>query len=192
MDLQAQRKKLDRLLSRHAHLKSQMIEERQALAEARHKVEAAQEAQQLIQKVAEEVQRSAHQQIASVVSTCLKTVFGDDAYEFQINFVRRRGRTEADLVLVRDGLVINPADSAGGGVLDVTALGLRLACLLLTRPAGRRLIVADEPFRFLSREYRSRVRDLLLQLGKDLGIQWVVVTHHQDLVGGEIVDLGDE
>lgn len=147
------------------------------------------EAQQLLQGIAAEVQRRSHEAVASLVTRCLKTVFGDDSYEFRINFEQRRGRTEADLVFHRDGKDIDPSTASGGGVCDVAAFALRLACLLLSRPAKRKLLVLDEPMRMLSAEYQPIVRELIETLADELSLQIVMVTHSPNLACGKVIEL---
>lgn len=168
----------------HAHL----LACRAALVTGEDELYAAQEAQQIVQAVAETVQREAHSRIAGVVSHCLAAVF-DDPYEFQIRFEQARGRTEAKLVFVRDGLEVNPIDACGGGVVDVAAFALRLSCLMLARPARRLVVVLDEPFKFVSADRRPRVRAMLEGLAKDMGVQFITVTHIEELRCGTVVEV---
>jgi len=149
----------------------------------------AEEAQHIAQVVAEGVQQQAHARISGVVSRCLSSVFGDDAYEFRIDFERARGRTEAKLVFTRDGVDVNPIDSSGGGVVDVGAFALRLSCLMLARPAVRRCVILDEPFKFVSEGYRDAARQLLESLSEDLGVQFIMVTHIDELQCGKVVNI---
>ncbi|RKX63439.1 MAG: hypothetical protein DRP42_07630 [Tenericutes bacterium] len=151
-------------------------------------LDAADEAQQIVQALAETVQEEAHDRIAGVVTRCLATVF-EEPYEFRIRFERARGRTEANLEFVRDGQAINPIDSSGGGVIDVAAFALRLSCLMLARPARRRAVVLDEPFKFVSADRRGAVRAMLEQLAVDLGMQFIMVTHIDELRCGSIVEV---
>jgi len=149
------------------------------------------EARRIIQAVAQSIQQSVHGKIASVVSRCLSSVF-DEPYEFKINFVQKRGRTEAELVFIRNGIEVDPMTASGGGVIDVASFALRLACLMLTRPAPRKVIVLDEPFKFLSEEYRGRVREMLLELSESMEIQFIMVTHLRELSCGKSVRIGGE
>jgi len=149
----------------------------------------AEEALEILQAVAETIQDQAHARIANVVSRCLATVF-DEPYEFHIGFERKRGRTEAQLTLVRDGLELtSPLDAAGGGVIDVAGFALRLSCLLLTRPAKRRVVVLDEPFRFVSAEYRPRLPLMLQRLAEEFEVQFIMVTHLEELETGKVIQL---
>jgi DNA repair exonuclease SbcCD ATPase subunit len=190
MDLLQTGQQLASLRSRYDLACQQVKTERRELAAAQERLEQILTAQKLVQEVAEQVQTRAHQQIASVVTRCLKAVFGDDAYEFKIRFSQKRGRTEAQLLFVRDGLEIEPTEAAGGGVIDVAAFALRLACLVLIRPQKRKLLVLDEPFRFLSQEFRPAVRELLETLARETGIQMIVVTHIPELQIGKVIELG--
>lgn len=189
-DLPSLRKRLDKLRSQHHHLCQRVEEEEQALSEAREKEASLLEARKIVQEVSSHVQEQAHKRIAALVTRCLATVFGEGAYEFKIFFEQKRGKTEARLCFVRDGEEVHPTQAAGGGVVDVASFALRLSCLLLEKPAKRKLLVLDEPFRFVSREYIGRVRSLLETLSEELDLQIVMVTHNRRLRVGKVVEIG--
>ncbi len=48
------------------------------------------------QEAAQQIQEEAHHKIADIVSRSLNAIF-DEPYEFKINFVSKRGHTEAEL-----------------------------------------------------------------------------------------------
>jgi hypothetical protein len=141
----------------------------------------------IVQGSAEEVQNFVHSRIADLVEKCLGSVF-QDPYKFQIKFVKKRGKTEAHPVFVRNGNELSYKD-VGGGVIDVTSFALRLACLSLMNPRPRKLLVLDEPFRFLSKrkDYRERIKILLETLSKEMGFQIIQVTHDSELEVGKVV-----
>lgn len=191
-DPTATRCKLDRLLADHRSAKLNVQREKQALREAEAAANHALEAQRLVQAVAEKVQSEAHAQIATVVTHCLRSVFRDSSYAFEIDFHRARGKTEARFRLVRGGVVIeDPLNEAGGGVIDVAAFALRVACLTLAVPRRRKLLVIDEPFRFVSKEYRSAVRELVEALARETGIQFLIVTHSSEYEIGKVIRIGE-
>lgn len=178
--------------ARDAHLaaKTRVRFLKEGLAEQQAEQEAALQVNSFITETAKAVQENVHASISKTVSRCLEAVF-DNPYEFRIVFERKRGRTEARLAFFRDGHEYDPQEDVGGGVVDVAAFALRLACLLAKRPAGRRLLVLDEPFRWLSEhgQYRERVRALLETLAREMELQIVMVTHDSTLECGTVVSL---
>jgi len=180
--------KVENAVAERDRLRRKLTEEREESASSVKKRREVEEAQMLLQSVAAAVQQSAHRQIAGVVSRCLEAVF-DEPYEFQIEFVERRGKTEAVMQFVRDGESVSPMDAAGGGVVDLAAFAVRLAKLVLARPPRRRLLVLDEPFRFVSRDLRPRVRRLIETLAEEMAVQFVLVTHDPMLTMGKVVEV---
>lgn len=173
---------------KHQQAVAAVRSERENLKCSRDKLTHSLQSQELLQSVVQTVQQNVHKRIADVVTRCLETVF-DEPYAFKIHFERKRGKTEARLVFERDGHEVDPKSAAGGGVLDVAAFALRLACLMLSRPRRRKLLVLDESFKMVSSEYLPRVRELLLSLAKDLGVQIVLVTHQRGLDIGKVIEL---
>jgi len=145
------------------------------------------EAAAVARAIAATIQATAHNQIASVVTRCLRTSGWD--YDFRIQFVERRGKTEAELTFIKDGNECSPLEASSGGAVDVAAFALRLTSLVLSRPARRRLIVLDEPFKFVSAEYRAAVAGLLQALAAELGVQLLLVTHIKEFQLGKVVQL---
>ena len=144
----------------------------------------------ILQVVAQSIQEHAHKQISQVVSRCLQCVF-DEPYTFSMEFDRKRNKTAATLVLERDGLILtDPLNSAGGGVIDVAAFALRVACLILSKPKRRRLLVLDEPFKFVHPpERRPRLVSMLEMLADDFDVQIVMVTGIDELRCGTVLDI---
>lgn len=183
------RKRLDTALAQQKLAVAIAEKEATALAEATTAVADTTAAQHIIQQVAQAVQQEVHSRIAGVVTSCMSAVF-DEPYAFDIRFERKRGRTEARLLFTRNGMEIDPLTASGGGVVDVAAFALRLACLALSNPPVRKVLIMDEPFRFVSAGYRHRVRALIEQLSEEMGVQFVIVTHIISLEIGEIVEIG--
>ena len=191
MNLIKTRKKVDSLLSDLKVAKRAYREERKKLAEAKDHLKYVEEAQQITQQVAKEIQQKAHKQIAGVVSRCLETVFtGDDVYGFKIRFERKRGKTEAVLILTKNGHEVDdPLNADSGGVVDVAAFALQTSCIVLAKPNLRRFLSLDEPFKFVSAEYRNNVKMLLEGLAKDFKFQYLMVTHESDYYIGKVIRL---
>lgn len=191
MNLIQTRKKVNSLISDLKIAKRACREERRKLAEAEDHLTFIEEAQRVTQQVAKEIQQLAHKRIADVVSRCLEAVFfGDDIYGFKIRFDRKRGKTEAKLILTKNGHEVeDPLNADSGGVVDVAAFALRTSCIVLAKPSLRRFLSLDEPFKFVSEEYRDNVRMLLEGLAKDFKFQYLMVTHERAYQIGKVIEL---
>lgn len=158
------------------------------LSEARKEAEGWSEARKALQEAGQAVQATIHKQIAGVVTKCLRAVFDED-YEFGIEFEKKRGRTEARLFFLKDGNEVDPVSADSGGVVDVAAFALRVACLRLHQPALRKTLVFDEPFRFLSARNRPKVAALVEKLSKETGIQFIIVTQDEAFEVGKVIEI---
>lgn len=171
--------------------KTLLKKEKSKLSVLKEEAIGAAEAVQFLQAVAAEIQSAVHERLSGIVSMCLASVF-DQPYEFKIHFDKKRNRTEARIVFTRGGEEFDPKTECGGGVVDVAAFAVRVAALILTKPPQRRLVILDEPFRFVSKkEYLSRLRKMLETLASEFKIQFIIVTHEPDLQSGCVVTIGD-
>ncbi len=189
MNLEQEEREIETLAGQLTHLEQTITREEDELEIAGLHLKRTQDAQEILQRLAQAVQQQAHKKISDVVSSCLSTVFGDEAYQFKIEFERKRGRTEAHLRFLRGDLDVDPLTASGGGMIDIAGAALRLSCLMLHRPRLSKIVVLDEPFRFVSVEYQENVREMLEGLAKDLGVQFILVTHNQALAAGKVVEL---
>jgi DNA repair exonuclease SbcCD ATPase subunit len=162
--------------------------ERGRLAAAQTALANARAAQGIINGLAAAVCQRAHKRIAGIVARCLAAVYGPDAYGFAIRFERRAGKTAARLVFTRGGRDYG-YEEVGGGVVDVAAFALRLAAILLMRPAPRRLLVADEPFRHVAQRRLPAIKTMLETLAREMGVQFIIVTHSEHLRAGTVVEI---
>jgi DNA repair exonuclease SbcCD ATPase subunit len=179
----------NKLVERRAVLIS-LEREREQRDLLQHRRDTVQSVNLVLQDVCTQIQTAVHHSVSDIVTRCLQAIFGEDAYEFRIMFEQKRSKVEAVMQFVRNGEVYDPMTQSGGGVLDVAAFGLRLSALLLSSNRYRRVLILDEPFRFLSVEYRSRIRDLIETLAKELDFQFIMVTHAKELEIGDVVRIG--
>jgi len=183
------RKQINELRTLRSAAVAAVAKERDELKAAEVRLSNTQQAVQIAQEVAQKLQQHAHEQISHVVTLCLQTIFGE-GYGFRIDFRQKRGKTEAHLILLRDGDEIeDPTNEDSGGVLDVAAFALRVSALLLHKPPLRRILFMDEPFKSLSPEYRDAVRMLLDQWSRKFNTQLVMATHMDELKSGKIVEF---
>lgn len=152
----------------------------------------AEAAQAIVQRLAQGVQQRVHGTIADIVSRSLTAVYGERAYQFRIETERKRGKTETLLMYERDGNLLSPRDEASGGFLDVAAFALQLAALSLRKPPLRKVMVLDEPFKFVNVRIFPRIRQLLETLAEEMDFQFIMVTQIEALRTGKIIRIGDE
>ncbi len=144
---------------------------------------AAKEAQLYIQHIAEQTQKNLEYRISNLVSTALSAVF-EDPEQFRVKFSQRRGRTECDLIFIKNDREMDPIGFTGGGVLDITCFALKISFLLLKRSKfGNRLIfISDEPFRNLhGQKERENCSDMVKMISKECKIQIIMVSDVEEV-----------
>jgi DNA repair exonuclease SbcCD ATPase subunit len=132
------------------------------------------QAQELIQAVSTRTQSQLKIHIEEIVNLCLHTCFSD-RYTFKLEFVARRNRTEADIVLMRDGVPADPIMSSGGGLCDILSLGLRMASWSLGKTQN--VICLDEALKYLSPSLHKQAGLILRRIAEELKLQVIFVTH---------------
>lgn len=185
------RNALSATLAERYVLNKQLEKETKDLQNARKRLEVVKQGHAVIQETAKTTQEVVHAGIAGIVTRCLRAVFGDEfPHTFTIRFEQKRGRTEALLLLVGpDGQEVDPLDADAGGIVDVISFALRLASLLLSTPPRRKFLAVDEPFKMVSQEYRTALRDMLVAISEEFGVQVLYVTHVPELVAGEVISF---
>lgn len=183
-DIRELRSAIERKAGERDSLTRLRVEAVATLTAAETRLAAIEEARLILQTVAQKTQEGIVFHISEIVTAALDAVFEDDAYTFKIEFVQRRGKTEADVFFERDGNRVDPLTASGGGCVDVASFALRVALWSLLRRAKgvADTIVLDEPFRFLSRALQPKAGAMLKMLSEKLNVQFLFVTHVQDLV----------
>jgi DNA repair exonuclease SbcCD ATPase subunit len=153
-----------------------LIKEEESLTK---RLAAAEKARSVIQEVAKKTQQNLEFHIGHIVTMAISAIW-DDPFEFQIEFVNRRNKTECDLWLSRDGEKIPPVEATGGGLCDVVSFALRLVYWSLNKTSP--VMILDEPFKFLSPNLQSRASSMLKLLSTKLGIQFIVISHADDAI----------
>jgi DNA repair exonuclease SbcCD ATPase subunit len=153
-----------------------------ALAEADRRLADIEKAQVFLQKTAQDTQSRLKVHIEDIVQLALDAVF-PDVFIFSVDFTSAYGKTAAVLVFQdkATGYTVDPLAASGGGVVDICAFALRLACWSLSRNSDS-VLVWDEPFRFVSRDLQAAAGSLLRELSEKLGVQIILTTHLQPLV----------
>jgi hypothetical protein len=171
-------KKVERLKIQRQLSKESLKAKQSQIEELLHSLENYQMASAILLTIAKKTQSELAYRLSNLVSSCLSSVF-EEPYEFVVSYVNKRGKTEVDFALLQDGMSFdNPILSVGGGVVDVVAFALRVACLCMATPQARRVLILDEPFHFLQgEEDKIRVGKLIGRLSKELDIQFVIISN---------------
>lgn len=133
--------------------------------------------QVLLQSVAEEVQSQLSSKIDNIVNLGLATCFPD--YTFELKYVPSRGKTEVRFVFKMGNDEVDILQQNGGGLVDLAVFCLRVAVFAISNTDN--VIVLDEPFKYVSRTLRPKVAELLSALSEKMGIQFIYVTHIEEL-----------
>jgi DNA repair exonuclease SbcCD ATPase subunit len=174
------RSELDQAKGQRKGIESSLETLRQQEEQLERDIEDSIIAQAIIQEVAQETQKELEYHISELCSLALSAVF-DDPYELKLEFVLRRGKTEADIYFERDGEkfynLLKSCGTAGGGAIDIACFGLRVALWSLSRPKTRNVMVLDEPFQHLKTdEANRRAIEMVKEISGNLGLQVIMVS----------------
>jgi DNA repair exonuclease SbcCD ATPase subunit len=173
------RKNLEQLKGRRKQIESKIQENKTNIKLYKREKEDSEKAQVIIQKVAKETQDEIIIHISDIVTLALNSIF-DEPYEFKLDFVPKRGKTEADIYFLKEGKKIDPMKSSGGGAVDIASIALRIALWSLSN--RNNTIILDEPMKFLSKNYLEKAIDMIKMLSEKLKIQFLIVSHIEELV----------
>ncbi len=138
-------------------------------------------AREIVTTVAQATQKAIEIHISSLVSMALASVF-PDPYTFELRFVSRRNKTEADLIFIKNNNEVGDLlENGGGGVADVASFALRIALWSLKK--SRATFLLDEPFKFLhSAIYQQKTSNLLQEISKKLIVQFIIVSDQENII----------
>lgn len=135
----------------------------------------------IVQTVAEQTQKQLEFHVSNLVTMALSSVF-PDPYTFELRYVQRRNKVEADLIFSKNG---NESDdilnTGGGGVADIASLALRISLWSIkkTRPT----IILDEATKFLhSPIYQEKCSELLKEVCNKLGLQIIMISDQPNIL----------
>lgn len=177
-DLTQYRQKLERLKGRRDDVQDQIRSKLEEVKKLQREIETSAKSIALVQQVAKETQQQLEFRLSELVSLLLDGIF-PQPYEFRLKFVERRNKTECDMLFYRNGKRVNPMNASGGGPVDVAAVGLRPPVMIMKNK--RRVLMMDEPLRFLSVNLHPYATEIIHQITQPppdgLGIQIIMVTH---------------
>lgn len=131
-----------------------------------------------------------------IVIYAFQYIFGDNEHGFSLEFTRRGNLQELYFNVKTPDCerLLDPADTAAGGVLNILSLSLRIALLELMRPKVEGLLVWDEPFRDLSKGYLENADKFIKAINQKIHRQIVLITHKKIFLDPEynLIKIGKE
>lgn len=171
---------LDRRIGEARALAAQGRKAQEQAEEAKAVVIACEEAVAFLNSFADERQSKVQNQIETIVTHGVQTIFGDDL-TFHVNSEQKSNRTEVSFTLKssmgNETVETEILDARGGGVAAVVGFLLRLIVTLLREE--RPLLSLDETFAQVSEGYLPAVAQFIQELVEQTGAQVLMVTHSE-------------
>ena len=181
MNTETYRSQIERGKGQRSILSTQLKTAKRALRNSQRDLENGDKALIIIQEVAQKTLKELEYRIGEVVSLALSAVF-DDPYRLVLVSSIKHGKTAFSLFFERDGEMVRPYDSSGGGAVDVAAFALRISLWSLKSPGTRNTVILDEPFRFISADLQDKAGLMLKEISKRLNLQIIMVSHNESLI----------
>jgi len=151
-----------------------------------HDAEIHKEALVILQSLEKKWRGAFEQALATVVSEGLSAVFGRPI-TIGIESDLKRGVASVNITMTDGDVTTSILGAEGGSVVNVVSFLLRVLLTISVRPPLRRLLILDEPFSHVSAEYRPALCQLLREMAQRLEIQIVLVSHEEELADAAVV-----
>ena len=150
---------------------------------AKERVTTVNKARAYFQEIAETTQRDVADTLSVIITSAIKAVFDTDEYRCEIIFGTSRNQSDAKLILVKgEEEIDDPLDSISGGMIDVAAFAARVGFIFLK--GSRKVLIADEPFKGVSEDFKGRCPEMLRLLSEQLGMQFIIISHMKEMIDG--------
>jgi DNA repair exonuclease SbcCD ATPase subunit len=132
---------------------------------------------EIVKQVGLATQKQLEYHLSEQVSLAMEAVF-DDPYRLKVNFMEKRGKTEAEILFCRRDMELPPIGFTGGGAIDIASLALRIAYLSMRQDRKvRPFLLLDEPFSRLKGEVANkRALAIIQEISRNLGLQIIMVS----------------
>lgn len=155
---------------------------------------------EVLQAASETRRQELRDRVEALITRGLQAVFGRPDYVFTFEVSMSRGVFTMRPMLrskFKDRVIEKSIlDGHGGGIADVVSFLLRVVVLTLSRPRRAPVLMLDEPFRHAASHHLRGIGDLLRELNRSAGIQFVIVTHQPELMDAADVvyrsELGED
>lgn len=171
------RQRLERKIGQRDQLQATINSIEEQIANGKRSIVRYERALEICKQVGLATQKQLEYHLSEQVSLAMDAVF-DDPYELKVNFIEKRGKTEAEIRFCRRDMELPPVGFTGGGAIDIASLALRIAYLSMRQDIKvRRLLLLDEPFsRLKGEEANKRALAIIQEISKNLGLQIIMVS----------------
>jgi len=168
-------------------LQSQMEKQETLIKEKTEYLSNLEKAQVFIQNVAKKTQEQLKYHIEDVVQLALDSIFPNE-YQFSIDFEVKYGKTSCNLIFKNNDYEIDIMKAAGGGVVDIASLALRVAIWSIGKTDN--VLVLDEPIKNIQpASLQMEAWDIIQKLSKQLNLQFIIITNSTN--NGEALEYND-
>lgn len=168
-------------------LQSQLDKQETLIKEKTEYLSNLEKAQVFIQNVAKKTQEQLKYHIEDVVQLALDSIFPDE-YQFSINFEVKYGKTSCNLIFKNNNYEIDIMKAAGGGVVDIASLALRVAIWSIGKTDN--VLILDEPIKNIQpASLQMEAWNIIQRLSQQLNLQFIIITNSTN--NGEALTYDD-
>lgn len=151
------------------------------LKKVNKQIESLEKCRVLILTFAEKTQEKIVKQIEQIITLALQSVFGEGIKAF-IKLEQKRDQQEATFYIQKEEMLLEiRQDVTAVGEIDVYAFGAKMAFWSLDKKAPP-IILLDEPFKNLSRDYLPAAGELLKKISEEFKVQFIVISHEDSII----------
>jgi DNA repair exonuclease SbcCD ATPase subunit len=152
------------------------------IKELEHLDEVTTKASLFLQSLSDSAREQVINKISGLVTELLQAV-KDKNLEFRMILGVERNQADLKFKLIDKltGTELDPLESAGGGIVDLIALGLRVALLVTWRPQQQKVLILDESLKHLGVQDQELGGEFIRTLSEKLGLQIIFVSHSKVL-----------
>ena len=169
---------LDKAVGKKEMITSMLNEKNNSLTALKEDTIHIEQAQVIIQDTAQATQEKLRYHIEDIVQLALDAIYPNE-YSFNLEFVIKRGKTEAEISFIKNGNKINPMEASGGGVVDVASFALRIATWSISNTDN--IMILDEPGKWISKDLIPKFALIIKELSEKLNLQFLIVSHIAEL-----------
>jgi len=166
---------------RRQHYRDRLAEHEEALKDETRLKGNAQHGRDTVARLGMATQEDINRVIEELITQALQVVFGPQFF-FQITNSIKRNQAETTFSVLENGHPLDLEEESGGGMMDLVALCLRVVLWAIKSPRTAPVIILDEPLKFLDGVRLEQAGQMICKLSDMLGLQFIIVSHEDQLI----------